>query len=75
MNPSFWLRRNRDRDGNIVDETAYHWLTNNCNCISLYYWSMMRSMMGVFRIIRYLVMVSAMLVTWSVLAMVYLDLF
>lgn len=32
-------------------------------------------MAGIFRIIRYLLMLSAMLVTWSVLGMVYLDRF
>src|SRR5512135_369392 len=34
---------------------------------------MVRSMAGIFRIIRFLLMLSAMLVTWAVLSMVYLD--
>ena len=36
---------------------------------------MVRSTTGIFRIIRYLLMLSAVLVTWSVLGMVYLDRF
>ena len=36
---------------------------------------MVRSTAGIFRIIRYLLMLSVMLVTWSVLSMVYLDRF
>jgi chemotaxis family two-component system sensor kinase Cph1 len=36
---------------------------------------MVHSLAGIFRIIRYILMLSALLVTWSVLSMVYLDRF